>query len=124
LIKFFVWLTLTAALLLGLLLSVYEFAWIRQKPSFLYPTLFLLFFGTALIYRYLYKLNNPGFFVQLYLLLMVIKLIVYLAYNVFMVLKDKQGAGTNVVFFLITYFVFTVLEIVFLHHHVNKERHA
>jgi hypothetical protein len=121
LVKFILWLLITAAFILG----VFQFAlmqgWISQKPSFSYATVFLLTFVTAVIYRYLYKLSSPEFFVQLYLLLMVVKLIAFLGYNVFMVLKDKPGAAANVIFFLIGYLIFTALEIVFLYQHVNTK---
>jgi hypothetical protein len=124
LLKFIIWLAAVAGMLLGLLMLASQVGWIQQKPSFMYPTLILLVFSTAVIYKYLYKLKDPAFFVQLYLLLMVVKLIAYLGYNVFMVLKNKPGAMPNVLFFLAGYFAFTLLEIVFLYQHVNTKTKA
>jgi hypothetical protein len=111
-----------AAFILGAFQLGLSRGWILQKPSFLYATIFLLTFVTGVIYRYLYKLRTPEFFVQLYLLLMVVKLMAFLGYNVFMVLKDKPGAAANVIFFLIGYFIFTTLEIVFLYQHITTKR--
>ena len=71
------------------------------------------------IFVYLYKVNKPDFFVQLYLLTMAVKLVAYGAYNLLMILKDKSGAAENVVFFMILYLVFTTLEIVFLYRKIT-----
>jgi hypothetical protein len=102
----------------GLKFFIY-YGLISRQPSFLFPTLILLVFSTAVIYRYLYYLKKPEFFIQLYLLLMVVKIIAYLGYNVLMVLKDRQGAAVNVIFFMVGYFIFTTVEIFFLYRHVN-----
>lgn len=92
-----------------------------SMPSFFYPTLLFLLFGTALIYRYLIKVEKPEFFVQLYLIMMTIKLVAYLAYCWVIVTQDKAGAAANVVFFMIVYFAFTALEIGFLFHKISTK---
>lgn len=94
--------------------------WLDRLPSFLYLTLFFLVSSTALIFKYLFKESRPDFFVQLYLLTMAVKLMAYLAYNLLIILKDKPGAALNVVFFMIAYFLFTILELAFLLRKVQR----
>jgi hypothetical protein len=113
-------------LLLTLLLAIgvwglQEVLLIEKQPSFAYQTLFLLAFGTGLIYRYLYKVKKPEHFVQLFLLLTVVKLVAFLGYNFFMVVKDKPGIRYNVLFFLVAYFLYTFFEIVFLYRLINSK---
>lgn len=89
-------------------------------PSFFTETLILLIFSTALIFGYLYRSDKPDFFVQLYLLSMVVKLVAYGAYMFVVILDDAPGAVANVVFFMATYFIFTVAEIAFLHRKITR----
>lgn len=89
------------------------------KPSFFLKTLILLTFATGMIYVYLYKANKPEFFLQLYLLTMVVKLLAYCAYNLVMIISDRAAATGNVVFFMVTYFVFTILEVGFLYRKIT-----
>lgn len=118
-IRFALVLLATAAVIAG----VTMLAWLQQwlpLPSFFYQTLFLLAFSTILIYRYLYNADKSEYFVQLYLLTMTVKLLAYGVYNVFVVLQDKAGATTNVVFFMAVYAVFTFLEITFLYRRISR----
>ncbi|HYG03968.1 MAG TPA: hypothetical protein VD927_16095 [Chryseosolibacter sp.] len=116
-----------AALLVSLVIAagvVYgvEYGVIDKQPSFYVPTLVLVAFVTIVIYGYLYRLKSPDAFTQFYLLLMVVKVFAFLAYNIVIVLKSKENAAYNVIFFLITYFLFTGLEIAFLYFHVSSRR--
>ena len=111
-----------SASLLSSLWLAREFEWLQHLPSFLYVTLFFVLLTTIIVFRYLYRLKQPAYFIQLYLFLMVVKLIAYLGYNIFMVLKDKPSAVSNVVFFLLVYFVFTLIEIIFLYRQVNAQK--
>jgi hypothetical protein len=95
----------------GLLIRHYHIA---SLPSFFVPTLVLLVLSTGLLYKYLYRVSQ-AYFVQLYLVTIALKIMVYGAYVFMMALKDKQGILSNVVFFLVSYFFFTGLEIVFLY---------
>ena len=88
-------------------------------PSFFFQTLIFLVFSTGVIYVYLDKAASPGFFVQLYLLTMAVKLLAYGAYNFVVILQDRPGAGENVVFFMIAYGLFTALEIAFLYRKIT-----
>jgi hypothetical protein len=96
-----------------------HFGWI-DLPTFLYPTLLLLLISTIIIFRYLHRVKEPAQFTQLYLLLMVVKLIAYLGYNILMVLDDRKGAAANVLFFLLLYFMFTAIEVAFLYRVVAR----
>jgi hypothetical protein len=117
LFRFFIVLLFTAAVIAAAVLFAVSSGYFN-KPSFFLKTLILLTFSTGLIYVYLYKANKPALFLQLYLLTMVVKLLAYCAYNLVMILRDKPAAAGNVVFFMVTYFVFTMLEIGFLYHKI------
>ena len=90
-------------------------------PSFFYQTLLFLVFGTTIIYRYLIRVEKPEFFVQLYLIMMAVKLVAYCTYCGVIITQDKAGAAANVVFFMIVYFAFTALEIGFLFHKISAK---
>jgi len=92
-----------------------------SKPSFLYQTIIFITFATTVIFVYLFRMAKPDFFVQLYLLTMGVKLLAYTAYAYFMITSDKQGAVTNVAFFLLCYVIFTAVEIAFLHRKISSE---
>jgi hypothetical protein len=123
-IRFFVVLLASAFVIAGSVWMAHELLWITKLPSFFYQTLILLTFGTALMFRYLYRSNKPDVFVQLYLLMMVVKILAFGAYAFFIVLKDRPGATYNIVFFMICYFIFTALEIVFLFRKTNRDHTA
>lgn len=96
--------------------------WIEKQPSHYIQTLVLVAFVTIVIYGYLYRLKSPDSFTQFYLLLMVVKVFAFLAYNIVIVLESRENAAYNVIFFLITYFLFTGLEIAFLYFHVSSRK--
>jgi hypothetical protein len=120
LIRFFLAMLLSAIVLAGVTWIAHCQLWIHGFPSFFYQTLIFLVFATTTIFAYLYNANRPDFFVQLYLLTMVVKFLAYGAYNLFMILEDKDGASLNVVFFMIIYIVFTALEIAFLYRRITN----
>jgi hypothetical protein len=119
--KFFISLFISGALLGGItLFGVGEGAF--GKPSFFFQTLIFLIFSTGLLFVYLFKANKPDFFLQLYLLSMTVKLLAYCSYCLIVILKDRSGAIENVVFFMVCYFVFTVIEIGFLYRKINSRK--
>jgi hypothetical protein len=118
--KFFFYLFLTALIITGCLFLGIEHGYFN-RPSFFLKTLLLLVFSTSIIYTYLYKADKPGFFLQLYMLTMVVKLLAYCSYVLIIVRSDKTAAFSNVIFFMITYFVFTALEIGFLYKKVSRD---
>lgn len=119
-IRFFVFLLLTA-LILGGAVWIGQGQGLFSMPSFFYPTLLFLLFGTAIIYRYLIKVDKPEFFVQLYLITMAMKLLTYGAYCWIMIAQDNAGAAANVGFFLAVYLAFTALEIGFLFRKISAK---
>ena len=121
-IRFLLVITLSALLLAGFTWMAHSQQWIRGFPSFFYQTLIFLVFATTTIFAYLYHTNKADFFVQLYLLTMVVKFLAYGVYNLFMIMEDKDGAALNVVFFMILYIVFTTLVITFLYRRISNSR--
>lgn len=112
-IKFFIALIILTAVIMtsGLVATAYQY-W--TQPSFFFPTLILLASATGILYVYLDKAAS-GLFVQLYLLTIAVKILAFGAYIIVVVLDDKACALENVVFFMISYFAFTALEIGFLY---------
>jgi hypothetical protein len=92
-----------------------------SKPTYFLHTLILLLFSTGVIYVYLYQAAKPDLFVSLYLFTMVLKLIAYCVYNLVIIMQDRQAAVTNVGFFMATYFIFTGIEVAFLHRKISGE---
>ena len=104
-IRFFLSLVGISLLFMFCVRAAVNLQWIDALPSFFYETLIFLLFGTALLFAYLYKFNRPGFFVQLYLLTMAVKLLAYGAYNFFVIVEDKHGAVLNVAWFMTLYLI-------------------
>lgn len=123
-IRFGLALVISAILLASATALACQQLWIQHIPSFFYQTLIFLLFSTSTIFVYLYKANKPGFFIQLYLLTMFVKFIAYGAYNLLMILEDREGAPLNVVFFMILYFTFTAVEIAFLYRKISQPEHS
>ena len=119
-IRFFLALFIITLLLLLAARVIVDQQWVSSLPSFFYQTFIFLFFGTGLLFVYLYKFDKPGLFVQFYLLTMAVKLLAYGAYNFFIVMEDKMGARQNVVWFMTVYFIFTALEIGFLYRKISN----
>jgi len=92
------------------------------RPTFLYQTVIFLTFSTAIIYGYLFRVSKPDIFVQLYLFMMAVKLMGYGAYAFYMITSDRAGATANVAFFMVLYFIFTILEILFLYNKINQQK--
>jgi len=120
LIKFFLTLTATCGLIIGVASWAVDQSYIAQLPTFFYQSLIFLALSTAIIYAYLYNVDKPEFFVQLYLLMMTVKLIGYGVFLYFMITTDKHGASVNAAFFLVVYFLFTGLEVAFLFRKINR----
>ena len=119
-IRFFAVLSVAALAIAGITMLAVRMTWIDALPSFFYQTILFLLFATLVVFRYLYKADNPGFFVQLYLLTMALKFIAYGAFNLIVIREDPTGAAKNVAFFMLIYLVFTVLEVVFLYRKISR----
>jgi len=96
-------------------------SWISSLPSFLFETTIFLVISTGAMFAYLYRIKKPDFFVQLYLLFMVVKFFLYGTYTYFMIIKDKIGATLNVTFFIMLYFILTGLEVIFLYRKTSSK---
>jgi hypothetical protein len=121
LLKFLITLTVAAGIVWGFVVYGSQQAFF-VRPSFFVPTLIFLAFATILIYFYLYTVDKPAHFVQLYLLTMAVKLLAALAFCFFMISRDKASAVGNIVFFMCTYFLFTAIEIGFLYHRISGRK--
>ena len=119
-IRFFLTLAASTALLVGITYILLITDRIGEIPSYYIQTLILLLFGTIVLYIYLFRFERQDLFVHVYLLSMVVKLLAYGAYNFFVITDDVNGAVGNVVWFMIVYLIFTVLEITFLHRKVSQ----
>jgi len=110
---------IVASLLAFLLPSAVEVfhtkGWIDAVPSFLYESTILMAFITIVIFIYLYRSRKATHFTQLYLLSMVVKLVTALVFIVLIVIIDQPAAMPNAVYFMVLYFVFTVVEVGFLY---------
>lgn len=91
-------------------------------PAYFYQTIALLFLGTVGIYFYLLdvKKSKPEYFVQMYIATQFAKILAYGSYMLFVVWDDPNGASDHVLTFMITYFVFTSIEVIFLYRKVRR----
>lgn len=114
--RFLITLLLAALVIIGAGLAYFP-----VLPSFFYQTIILLFLGAAGIYYYLVdiKEEKPKYFVQLYMLTLFVKLIAYGAYILFVVWDVPDQAIENALLFMVTYAIFTGIEIGFLYRKVN-----
>ena len=119
-VKFFLILAATSGVIVGIAIWAVNQAYLEHLPTFFYQSLSFLGLSTAIIYRYLYRVDKPDFFVQLYLLMMTVKLLAYACYGYFMIVTDTSGASVNVAFFLVVYFLFTGMEVAFLFRKINR----
>lgn len=110
------------ATIVGLAIGMTGYFVFEKLPAFFYPTIILLFTSTVGLFRFLLKTrqDNPGVFVQLYLATIAIKLIAYAVYIFYMVKKQPEMRAENVVFFMVSYVIFTALETVFLYRFVSR----
>ncbi|MEP2669986.1 MAG: hypothetical protein ABJH04_13375 [Cyclobacteriaceae bacterium] len=93
-------------------------------PSFFFQTIILLFLGAAGIYYYLVDIKNekPKYFAQLYLLTLFVKLVAYGAYILFVLMKSPNQAAANAGVFMVTYILFTGLEVGFLYRRITGKK--
>ena len=113
-LKFVIALVVAVVILIGGLHLCIHYHWIENRPSFSNESIALLFCVNVIIFYYLNRLSKD-IFVQLYLLSMAVKILAYASFTIIIILKDRDAAFANVVFFLIAYLIFTVLEVAFLY---------
>jgi len=106
----------------SLLCVVYLSGWVAVAPSFSVEIVLLLAITTLVIYFYLLNWiqKNPSLFAQFYLLSIAVKLLAYGAFVAVMVSFEPDQAIENTLLFLITYLLFTFLEVFFLFQKVKQ----
>lgn len=119
--RFFLTLLSVCGLIITGMLVAYNQSWILSLPSFLFETALFITVCTGAMFAYLYRIDKPDSFVQLYLLFMVVKFFLYGTYTYFMITNDKIGATLNVTFFMALYFIFTGLEVIFLYRKTSSK---
>ncbi len=123
-IRVFIVLTGVTLALLGCLYLAQSQDWISDFPSFSIEILIFLLIGTLINFRYLNRITSPELFVRMYLFMMALKLLAFGAFVVVIILYDKPGAKENIVFFIITYLIFTGLEVGFLYQKIERQNHS
>jgi hypothetical protein len=98
--------------------------WIVEYPSFTIEILIFMLIGTLINFRYLERVDSPELFVRLYLFMMALKLLAFGAFVVAIILLDRAGAKGNIVFFIITYLIFTGLEVAFLYQKIAEQNRS
>lgn len=85
-------------------------------PSFWKEIVFFLFFITLIITNYLFKLRKkqPQAFVQFYLFSITLKIVAGLGFVFLLIWKAPAEVRGNVGLFIISYLLFTGLEVIFL----------
>ncbi|MEX1241240.1 MAG: hypothetical protein WEB30_16080 [Cyclobacteriaceae bacterium] len=94
--------------------------WLPGVPGFLFETTWLVAFVTTVMFIYLYRSRSTSYFVRLYMFSIAVKLLMYFAYCLIMILKDRPGSAVNVLYFLALYFIFTAVEIAFLYRRISR----
>ncbi len=110
----------TVALLAGLYLAQNQL-WISGFPTLTTEILLFLLLGTLINFRYLNRITSPELFVRMYLFMMALKLLAFGAFVVTIILLDKAGAKGNTAFFIITYLIFTGVEVGFLYRKIERQ---
>jgi hypothetical protein len=93
-------------------------------PSLWMEIVFFLFFITLILTNYLFNLRQkqPQVFVQFYLLSITIKIIAGLGFVFLLIWKAPSEVRGNVGLFIISYLIFTGLEVIFLMRKANPEK--
>jgi hypothetical protein len=94
--------------------------WFASSPS--YPTEIISFLGVSMatIFYFLNRRLGSPSFVQAYLISITVKMLAYGVFILIIILMDRMGAIPNVILFMVSYLLFTVVEVGFLFRAVNK----
>jgi hypothetical protein len=105
------------SILTGILVLVYM-AFLNLFPTLSTPSkaiaIFIVLFLVTGGGHYLYRLpgsNEPSKLIIFTLLSIVLKLILYIAFAVVLILADKESAVSNIILFFILYVIYTVFDI-------------
>jgi hypothetical protein len=94
------------------------------EPTFMWPSISGLFIITISVHvlSLLLLERRPNDFVPFFLLIMVVKLLFYMIYNLVMILSDPISAPANVVFFFALYISFTLVETVLIFLRISNQK--
>lgn len=120
--KFILATSFVALTTVGIFYIAEHLSWTNALPSYLNEIVIFIVIATVVIYGYLNRFIDTSYFVQMFLLSMVIKMIASLAFITVIVFKDKVGVELNVALFLALYMLLTAVEIVFLHPQISKKK--
>ena len=123
-LKFILATSFSALTVVGAYYLAEYISWINALPSFFKEIVIFTVLTTIVIYGYLNRFVNTSYFVQMFLLSMIIKMIASLAFITLIVFEDQAGVGPNVALFLLLYMLLTALEIVFLYPQISKKKGA
>ena len=105
-----------------LLTLAFGIGWFTTKnaqPSFLVLIIAVLAVATWIVYLSILK-TKPEDFIKNYLLTIVVKIIVGGVFIFVLIFLDKDGAEENAILFMVSYLIFTALEVVFLFRKFNQ----
>lgn len=110
--------SLTAAVLLGVKQSWFE------RPGYLEVIVFFVAIATLVIYGFTSRkvTEAPEDFIRIYMTATVIRILLFGAGVALMVYFDPDGATANALLFLVTYLLFTILEVAVLWREVNAKK--
>lgn len=93
-----------------------EQSWIDSIPSFSVEIITVLALLTLALFGYLQRTqkSNPQKFIQSYLLSITVKMVVGCVLILVIIFMDREGAITNALLFILSYFSLTGIEIFFL----------
>ncbi|MBL7872818.1 MAG: hypothetical protein JNM78_14470 [Cyclobacteriaceae bacterium] len=122
-LRFLISLSISTVLLLFILYAGNFFEW-WFIPSFWKEIVFFLFFITLIITNYLFKVRQkqPQVFVLFYLLSISLKMIAGLGFVFFLIWETPTEVRANVSLFILSYLLFTGLEVIFLMTDANSKK--
>jgi hypothetical protein len=116
--RFYVALLFLTLLMCGAVEVGYQQAWFN-RPSFAWEIIVILALFTGFIFFKLNKTQSQNF-AQIYLLTIVLKILFGGILIAFILFMDAQMAVENALVFIISYLLFTSLEVFFLFRKINK----
>ncbi len=108
------------AILVAILFIGGKYHWFTATPSYGYEIIFFLGISTAVIFRFLIRPSLAPYFTQAYLLSIALKMLGYGAFILVIIFKDRSGAFGNALLFIVSYLLFTALEVGFLFVRINR----
>ena len=118
--RFLISLTLLIAALVSAVYLGGQYQWFGTVPTFSLEIIFFLGISTAVIFYLLIRRSGTPAFTQAYLLSIVLKMLVSSAFILVVIFRDRSGAFENALLFIVSYFLFTALEVGFLFKRINR----